>query len=199
MGIKGLPQDIREAYEVHEFRHAIAILATDFPKEFKEVCKALRQFSFTKADILKAGGNESEIPKKFSRILRPLGWQHSQLKSRLIVGEGKEEVTVSNDTHKVDYIKGRVAFDLEWNSKDQTFDRDLYALRAFFEFDKISLGIIVTRSLSLNPIFQELKIMQKYGASTTHMAKLLPRLHANRNGGCPVLVLGITPKVFVKE
>ena len=35
------------------------------------------------------------------------------------------------DGHKVDYVKGRVAFDLEWNSKDQTFDRDLYAMSAF--------------------------------------------------------------------
>src|SRR3546814_4372321 len=27
------------------------------------------------------------------------------------------------DGHKIDYVKGKVAFDLEWNSKDQTFDR----------------------------------------------------------------------------
>ncbi|MDR2880746.1 MAG: hypothetical protein LBV29_02440 [Azoarcus sp.] len=42
--------------------------------------------------------------------------------------------------------KGRVAFDLEWNSKDQTFDRDLYALRAFHECGLISAGIMVTRT-----------------------------------------------------
>ena len=33
------------------------------------------------------------------------------------------------DGHKIDYVKKRVAFDMEWTSKDQTFDRDLYALR----------------------------------------------------------------------
>ncbi len=32
------------------------------------------------------------------------------------------------DGHKIDYVKGRVAFDLEWNSKDQTFDRDSLCL-----------------------------------------------------------------------
>jgi hypothetical protein len=36
--------------------------------------------------------------------------------------------------------------------------------------------------------------MSKYGASTTWMGKLLYRLNAGRNGGCPVLVFGITPK-----
>src|SRR3546814_8113787 len=37
------------------------------------------------------------------------------------------------DGHKIDYVKGKVAFDLEWNSKDQTFDRDLYAMNAFLD------------------------------------------------------------------
>ena len=96
----------------------------------------------------------------------------------------------------MDYLKGRVAFDLEWNSKDQTFDRDLFAFRAFFEYNAISVGVLVTRSNELDPIFRKLEIMPKYGASTTHMGKLLPRLEAGRNGGCPVLVFGITSKLL---
>src|SRR5258708_6403015 len=103
-----------------------------------------------------------------------------------------DDQTVQNDTHKIDYIKGRVAFDLEWNSKDQTFDRDLFAFRSFFDYDKISVGILVTRSERLNPLFRELGISQKYGASTTHLGKLLPRLQAGRGGGCPLLIFGIT-------
>jgi len=113
-------------------------------------------------------------------------------------GKSKKEFksSISHGSHKVDYIKGRVAFDLEWNSKDQTFDRDLYAFRAFFEYDAISLGILVTRSNDLDPLFNTLGVKAKYGASTTHMGKLLPRLIAGRNGGCPVLVFGITQKLI---
>lgn len=196
MGIQDLPESIRTNYEVFEYRHAIAILLKDFPEEFKNICKVLDEFRFTEKDITDPGGSESAIPKKFSTILRPLGWEARQLRARLIVNDDEE---VSHDTHKVDYIKGRVAFDLEWNSKDQTFDRDLYAFRAFFEYDKISVGVLVTRSNSLNPLFDKLKIKQKYGASTTHLGKLLPRLNANRNGGCPVLVLGITPSLLDKK
>ncbi len=117
---------------------------------------------------------------------------------------------ISHDTHKVDYLKGRVAFDLEWNSKDQTFDRDLYAFRTFFDCNRISVGILVTRSNKLDPWFDSLgeyqdvngktrKYKSKYGASTTHMGKLLPRLESGRNGGCPVLVFGITPRLLKRE
>jgi len=43
------------------------------------------------------------------------------------------------------------------------------------------------------------KYKAKYGASTTHMGKLLPRLKAGRNSGCPMLVFGITRKLIVDE
>jgi CRISPR-associated protein Csd2 len=119
------------------------------------------------------------------------------------------------DGHKVDYVKNRVAFDLEWNSKDQTFDRDLYAFRAFHDCDLIDAAVLLTRSEELNAVFDKLgpelkadgspkltksgkpKLLKhKYGASTTWMGKLLYRLNAGRHGGCPVLALGITPRVI---
>ena len=84
-----------------------------------------------------------------------------------------------------------MAFDLEWNSKDQTFDRDLLAMRTYFECGLIDVGVIVTRSEELNDIFKELGILSKYGASTTWMGKLLYRLDSRRNGGCPILAVGI--------
>jgi len=196
-----IPLDIKGLYEVHDFKHAAAILANEFPEEFKEICEALGKFRFSLSDIIEAGGSESHIPKIFSEILRPMGWNEKNLSAELKVYEVKGKAqelksTINHGSHKVDYLKGRVAFDLEWNSKDQTFDRDLYAFRAFFEYDAISVGVLVTRSNELDPLFRKLEIMPKYGASTTHMGKLLPRLEAGRNGGCPVLVFGITTKLL---
>jgi CRISPR-associated protein Csd2 len=183
-----LPQDIQQVYEIRDYHHAAAILASEFPEEFKDVCQALSSFRITTADILAKGGNESAIPKKLSAILCP-EWKEEKLQANLVVGDK----TISSDTHRIDYVKGRVALDLEWNSKDQTFDRDLYAFRTFFEFGKISVAILITRSEKLNPVFKKLGVMPKYGASTTHLGKLWPRLDASRHGGCPVLVFGITP------
>lgn len=221
--------DVRALYDVYSYRHAAAILATSFPEELREIEEALLNFKITKAEICMPGGNESEIPKKISRTLRPSGWLESRIQGDLLVKElrsterilesGKvqkvglpetEPKTISRfiDGHKIDYVKGRVAFDLEWNSKDQTFDRDLYAMRTFHECGLISLGVMVTRSARLNPIFSQLpkldkegretggSVKDKYGASTTWMGKLLYRLNAGRHGGCPVLVFGITEKLI---
>ncbi|MDR2089757.1 MAG: hypothetical protein LBP73_10435 [Clostridiales Family XIII bacterium] len=38
--------------------------------------------------------------------------------------------------------------------------------------------------------------MKKYGASTTWPGKLLPRIQARRHGGCPIFVVGITPRAI---
>jgi len=111
------------------------------------------------------------------------------------------------DGHRIDFLNGRVALDLEWNSKDQTYDRDLYAFSAFYEAGAIDVGVILTRGASLdNTFFRSLgkvlnkdgtagkdDVYRKFGASTTWMGKLLYRLDAGRNGGCPVLAIGITP------
>lgn len=95
------------------------------------------------------------------------------------------------DGHNIDFLKNKVAFDLEWNSKDQTFDRDLLAMRTYFDCGLIDVGVIVTRSEELNEIFKKVGIMAKYGASTTWIGKLLYRLESRRNGGCPILAIGI--------
>lgn len=205
-----IPEDIRQRYEVFSYRHAASILANSAPEELNEICEALRAFKLKQEWITTSGGNESAIPKAFSQLLRPKHWYETRIRGDLLVtlevhkddGTSREvsrqQLTRSDflDGHKVDYVKNRVAFDLEWNSKDQTFDRDLYAARAFYECGLISASVLVTRSADLNPVFAELGVKAKYGASTTWMGKLLYRLNAGRNGGCPMLVFGITQKAI---
>ncbi|HTJ97184.1 MAG TPA: BglII/BstYI family type II restriction endonuclease [Rhodocyclaceae bacterium] len=187
-----IPADIAAVYEIYDYKHAAAILANEFKAEFDELLAALRVFRLTTADITASGGNESNIPKIVSGILRPQGWHEGKLHAEMVL----DGDPVRSDTHKIDYLKGRVAFDLEWNSKDQTFDRDLFAFRTFHEYGKISAGVLLTRSADLNRVFEMLDVKNKYGASTTWMGKLLPRLDAGRGGGCPILVLGITSKLI---
>ncbi|EPR41631.1 Restriction endonuclease BglII [Desulfovibrio sp. X2] len=230
---------VRNLYDVYSYRHAASILANSFPDEYTEIEQALLSFELTTTEIGTPGGNESVIPRKFSSVLRPAGWVETRIQGDLLIRlkEYEEQIIEGNrskkslrpetpphviknfiDGHKIDYVKGRVAFDLEWNSKDQTFDRDLYALRTFHECGIISVGVLVTRSARLNPIFdsiprlgkdgrpvfytggkkagQPMSVKDKYGASTTWMGKLLYRLNAGRHGGCPVLVFGITEKLI---
>jgi hypothetical protein len=230
-----IPADIREKYEVLSYRNAAVILAETRRSELNDLLEALRSFTISTDMIRRAGGNESDIPKLFTESLRPLGWHETVVQGDLVVrlawrqkvGEKsgkpvlktfKREIRRERylDGHKVDFVKGRVAFDMEWNSKDQTFDRDLYAFNAFFTSGVIDAGILVTRGASLTPALRsmgqalkkdgtpEFKTVngvqtprlthEKYGASTTWWGKLVYRLNAGRNGGCPVLAFGITPK-----
>ncbi len=184
-----------------------------FPKEWKEVQDSLEKLTISIEDLQTAGGNETAIPKKFDDILYPLGWKEIRITGDLLVklyprranqrgrfsDEPFDEKTITGyiDGHNIDFIKGKVAFDLEWNSKDQTFDRDLLAMRTYFDCGLIEVGIIVTRSKELNDVFREVadkrgkSLISKYGASTTWMGKLEYRLKSRRNGGCPILAIGI--------
>jgi CRISPR-associated protein Csd2 len=214
--------DVLSKYDVFSYRHAASLLANSFATEFAEIQEALRNFRLTCREMQMPGGNESDIPKKFSGLLREKSWVETRVRGDLIVHLEKQGVAMGEphvikdyiDGHKIDYVKGRVAFDLEWNSKDQTFDRDLYALRTFHECGLISVGVLVTRSVDLNPLFDvlpkldksgEIKLENgkeemcrtKFGASTTWMGKLLYRLNAGRHGGCPILVFGIRPDVVI--
>lgn len=203
-----IPQHIRNKFEFYNFGHALEILTQAYPDEFNDLMECFNNVTFTLDDIKKAGGNESPIPKKFDDILYPHGWREIRITGDLLVkmyprraenlrGRFSKEpfdqkkIEGYIDGHNIDFIKGKVAFDLEWNSKDQTFDRDLLAMRTYFDCGLIDVGIIVTRSEELNEIFRSLGIMSKYGASTTWIGKLLYRLKSRRNGGCPVLAVGI--------
>ena len=202
-----------EKFEFQNYGHALEILNEAFPAEWREIQDCLEQLTITLDDIRTAGGNETAIPKKFDHVLYPLGWREIRITGDLVVklfprradqrgrfsSEPFDQKVLEGyiDGHNIDFIKDKVAFDLEWNSKDQTFDRDLLAMRTYFDCGLIEVGIIVTRSKELNDIFREVTapngkpLLPKYGASTTWMGKLEYRLKSRRNGGCPILAIGI--------
>lgn len=206
-------QELLDKFEFQNYGHALEILSEAFPTEWNEIQNALRKLTITIDDLKTAGGNETAIPKKFDDVLYPFGWREIKITGDLIVkmyprraeqrGRFSDEpfdqklIEGYIDGHNIDFIKGKVAFDLEWNSKDQTFDRDLLAMRTYFDCGLIEVGIIVTRAEELNDIFKEVTddagktLMKKYGASTTWMGKLEYRLKSRRNGGCPILAVGI--------
>ena len=203
---------IQHRFDFENYGHALEILASACKSEWNDLLDCFLNLKITKEDICEAGGNESNIPKKFDDILYPKGWKEIKIsgdlhinlyqrlnsKSKQFSSKPFDSSVIKGfiDGHNIDFIKGKVAFDLEWNSKDQTFDRDLLAMRTYFECGIIDVGIIVTRAEELNDIFKKLNVIKKYGASTTHMSKLLYRLDSRRNGGCPILAVGIKKAVI---
>lgn len=80
-----IPTDILARYEVYSYRNAALILSEAHPVEFGELMDALRGFELTRPIIATAGGNESQIPKAFSSLLRPRGWHETTIQADLLV------------------------------------------------------------------------------------------------------------------
>ncbi len=208
-----IKKELLNKFEFQNYGHALEILSEAFSTEWGEIQNCLENLSISVEELIAAGGNETAIPKKFDDILYPLGWREIRITGDLLVkmyprranqrgrfsDEPFDEKTIKGyiDGHNIDFIKDKVAFDLEWNSKDQTFDRDLLAMRTYFDCGLIEVGIIVTRAKELNDVFKNLtdlngkSLISKYGASTTWLGKLEYRLKSRRNGGCPILAIGI--------
>lgn len=192
-----IPEDITVAYEVHEWRNATGVLQTAHLTEWQDIVAALRAFHFKRSELLKGGGAKSLISRRIDSFLSDRNWKEKKFATRIKVDEDERD----SPTHKVDCFKGRVGLEIEWNNKDPFFDRDLNNFRLLFDLRVIEVGIIVTRSTHLQTIFKSLgkKIAAKYGASTTHMEKLRPRIEGGGGGGCPILVFGITSAKDVED
>jgi hypothetical protein len=212
-----LTGDLGGRYSVTSYRSAAAILAQRAPDELAAILRVLGAFRISADEIRAPGGNRMSATSRFAALVRAEGFEEevrieADLVVKLRAGKGDRAREIDRITrsdyihnHLVDFWRGRVAFDYEWNSKDQTYDRDLYAFRSFFEAGVIDVGVIVTRELDL-AFFQSLgfaldkdgnptasRVADKFGASTTGTHKLISRIAAGRSGGCPVLVFGIRP------
>jgi hypothetical protein len=187
-----VPADISAVYEIYEWRHAAAVLAHDFSAEWSDVLDVLRGFKLRKTAVAAKGGRKSEIASEIDRAFTERGWREKKFDTKYTI----DEVSHNSPTHKVDCFKNRVALEIEWNNKDPFFDRDLNNFRLLFDLRVVSVGIIITRCDELQEIFDGIGKGSSYGQSTTHMSKLLPRIEGGGGGGCPILVFGITRRLY---
>jgi hypothetical protein len=192
MGIEIIPEYIRQTYEIEEWKHASAILAGDFSNEWIDILDLLTNFSLKKSWITIGGGRKSKVAGAIDSFLYAKGWVEKNFETSIEI----DNVSFESPTHKVDCFKNRVGLEVEWNNKDPFFDRDLNNFRLLFELRALSVGVIITRSDALQDIFEDLGRGQSYGASTTHMSKLIPRMEGGSGGGCPILAFGITPNLY---
>jgi len=195
MSIELLPDFITSHYEVHEWKHASAILAQDFPNEWNDVLEVLSGFRLKKGWIEVGGKNKSDVSRQIDQQFSQRGWVEKQFSTSIVVDGHKTD----SPTHKVDCFKNRIALEIEWNNKDPFYDRDLNNFRLLFDLRVVSVGVIITRTDELQHIFDGLGRGKSYGNSTTHMGKLLPRINGGSGGGCPLLVFGITRQLYMED
>lgn len=195
MRIREFPKFIRDNYEIHQWRHACAILRQDFPKEYADLIDVLTRFRLRKSHIAVGGGRKSQVAGWIDSELVAKGWVEKSFETSITV----DQSVMESPTHAVDCFKNRIAIEIEWNNKDPFFDRDLNNFRLLFDLRAISVGIIITRCDELQQVFDSLGRGKSYGSSTTHMSKLLPRIQGGGGAGCPLLVFGIRRSLYAKD
>ncbi len=129
-----IPSELLEKYEFYNYNHALEIITQAFPNEWSDIIYCLQAFEITIDELRESGGNETKIPKKIDSFLSPRGWNEIRIQGDLNIKffprKSNKKGRFSNDPceekiiegyidgHNIDYVKDRVACDLEWNSKD---------------------------------------------------------------------------------
>lgn len=192
MSLEEIPPSLHDKYEIHEWRHASAILLNDFPAEWQDIQDVLSRFTLKKSAIISPGGRKSMISDWIDGELLRKGWAERKFDTAIRVDTHE----IKSPTHKVDCYKNKIGVEIEWNNKDPFYDRDLNNFRLLFDLRTLAIGVIITRCDELQHIFDTLGRGKSYGNSTTHLGKLMPRLDGGAGGGCPILVFGIRAALY---
>lgn len=184
-------------------RYADVILQQAFPGHLDDLVTALEGFDAQLGELQAGGGNRAPFVVRFDASLGQRGWGERSIEiAKTIDGEPIARVR----GHKIDMFKvgaeddpyPGVAVEMEWSNKDPFFDRDLLNFQALHREGALAVGVIVTRGPDLQrlikPIVLNRRGQQKYGESSTHWNKLVPRVNLGGGGECPLLLVGIQPE-----
>lgn len=206
--VAGLP----DGYTYGVTRYADVILDQAFPDRFKDIQDALSRFRPTLDELRAGGGGRTVFVRRFD----------DSLSSVLDDGQmvwGSTNITIEKrigfdgDAHPVSKVRGHeidmfgvgslarpfpgIAVEMEWNNKDPFFDRDLINFQALHHEGAVAVGVIVTRGPELQYLISGVIRSRdgrfKYGSSSTHWDKLIPRVNLGGGGECPLFLIGIEP------
>lgn len=197
-----------DGYVYYVARYADIILKAALEARFNEFLRVLDGFHPTLDELRRGGGGRTVFVKRFDDTLaasrdggeKPWGKRNIEI-SLLIDGETRyavrgHEIDMFGAGQVTDPFPG-VAVEMEWNNKDPFFDRDLVNFQALHREGAIAAGIIVTRGPTLQrllaPTVRSKDGGFKYGQSSTHWDKLIPRVHLGGGGECPLFLVGIEP------
>jgi hypothetical protein len=211
--VTGLPM----GYIYGVTRYADIILQGAFPERLSNLVHALGSFRVTLDELRAGGGGRTVFVARFDQSLKG---QHESASDTQVWG--KRNITIAKqlgfdgDIREVIRVRGHeidmfglggaalgdhfpgIAVEMEWNNKDPFYDRDLNNYAALHREGAIAVGVIVTRGPRLQELIGSVVRSKdggfKYGQSTTHWNKLVPRVDLGGGGECPLLLVGIEPE-----
>ncbi|PWE16893.1 hypothetical protein DDZ18_09260 [Marinicauda salina] len=137
--------------------YASAVISDEFEREFDLLLDSLLSARFTIEDaIIKRGGGRSDQTTALGRQFVANGWKANNItiKNRVEFSSAFSPIDTQSTTHEIDHLISNennklAAIEIEWNNKDEFFDRDVQAIRRLYEMNVVDLGGIVTRSPKL--------------------------------------------------
>ena len=138
-----------KGFDVMLLSHAGAIAAGDFPGAVAELVEVIGAMQLPITEIIGSGGGETQFTQRLRRSLAQRGWCKHQFE----IAKTVDGIPRESTSHEVDHVKkfsaGTIACEIEWNNKDPFFDRDLENFKRLHAEGAISLGVLVTRGISL--------------------------------------------------
>lgn len=85
LALELFPPSISDYYELHEWKHAAAILHNDFPDEWQDVDDVLSAFRLKESYFTTPGGSKSKISKQLDDAFTARGWFEDTLTTQLTI------------------------------------------------------------------------------------------------------------------
>jgi hypothetical protein len=139
-----LYQQVSRLYECHNYRHAVAILKTDFPHEFIDICEVLLRTDLLETRSSGHGISDTKCQTLIHNWLQPKGWAKERVAEQVVF----EYEVLSENTYSLDWVKNRVVFDVGWNTK-RSCKTHLSSLQPFFTHNKISVVVVASNNTRL--------------------------------------------------
>lgn len=146
-------------WDVSGENHGLLIAEDIFKDQMTLLDNSLSQFNLTCEEGLIVSGGQKAIPTdRLTKIIEDLGWLENTVtvENEIDFSHPDQENKKSFfSSHKIDHIgsgncsHNKFALEIEWNNKDEFFDRDFVAIRGLYESRAIELGIIITRGEGL--------------------------------------------------
>ena len=145
-------------WDVEDLNHGLIISKKLFKNELNLLVEILKTFKLNPEDhFIKRGGGESKQTSYLSKKFQELEWEKNSITSinKIIFERKFNQISKEGTSHEIDHIgfnadNQKFAIEIEWNNKDEFFDRDFLNFDKLWNLGVIDLGIIITRGKNLD-------------------------------------------------
>ena len=157
-----------KGWKILALNYADVISEKEFPEQIESICSILDNWSLEiENHIIKRGGGQADQTIAITQEFNKHNWLTNEItiENKITFENTFPQRISSSTTHKIDHFaqgtnNKLLAIEIEWNNKDEFFDRDFQAMRRLYEAHIIELGIIITRGPELETHLE--KMIENY-------------------------------------